>query len=65
MNYDGHMVFVDAIHCITLCTDVAHRVQILKIAYRSSLKSREMSWMRNGEEVGLYISKSNVWVFMW
>jgi hypothetical protein len=32
-------------------------VQILKIAYGTSWKSRKRSWIRTGEEVGLYKSK--------
>jgi len=65
MNDNWHGAYNHASNCITLCTDLVHMVQILKIAYGRSWKSRRMSWMRNAEEGGLNISKSRVQIYMW
>jgi len=61
---DHHAAYNHAANCITLSTDPVHMVEILKIAYGISSKSWGMSWMRKGEEVGLYISKASVRIFM-
>jgi len=57
MNDDRHAAYDHTANCITLCPDLEHMVDILKIAYGRSWKSRRMSSMRTGEEVGLNISK--------
>ena len=64
MNDNHHAAYDDASNCITLCTDLVHMVQKLKIAYGRSWKSRRMSWMRKGEEVRLNISKTSVQICM-
>jgi len=64
MNDDCRAAYDYAAHYITLCTDPVHMVEILKIAYGMSWKSRRMSWMRKGEEVGLNISKTSVRIYM-
>jgi len=58
MNDNRHAAFIPASNSITLYSDLVHMVKILKVAYSRSWKSRRRSWMRNGEEVGLNISKS-------
>jgi len=64
MNDDHHGAYYDASHCITLCTDLVHMVKILKIAYGKSWESLRMSRMRNGEELGLTMSKTSVPIYM-
>jgi len=64
MNDDRHGACDHASNCITLCTDLVHMVEILKIPYVRSWKSRRMSWMRKGEEVELNISKTSVRIYM-
>ena len=64
MNDDRHAAYNHAFLCITLCTDLAHMVEMLKIDYGRSWESRRMSWLRKGEEVGRKISKTNVWIYM-
>jgi len=64
MNDDHHAAFDHASLCITLCTDLVHMVEILKIAYGWSWKSLRMSWMRKGEEVGLKISTTVEPIYM-
>jgi len=60
LNDDCHTEYNHASNLITLCTDLVHMVEMLKIAYCRSWKSRRMSWMRKGEEVGLNILKTRV-----
>jgi len=55
INDDRHAAFIHASTCITLCTDLVHMVEILKIAYGRSWKLRRKSWMNNGQEIGLKI----------
>jgi len=59
-----HALFVHASNCITHCTDLVHMVEILKIVYGRSWKSREMSLMRKAEEVGKYILITSVRIYM-
>jgi len=56
MNDDCHAAFIYPFNCMTGGTNLVHMVKILKITYSSSWKSRKISWMKNGKEVGLYIS---------
>ena len=62
MNDDRHAAYDHASNCITLCTDLVHMVEMLKIAYGRSCKSWRMSWMKKGEGVGLNILKTSVWI---
>jgi len=48
MNDDRHAEYYQAANCITLCTDLVHMVEILKIAYGRSCKSWILSLMRQG-----------------
>jgi hypothetical protein len=49
---------------MTLHTDLVHMVQIFEIAYSRSRKSRRWSWIRNGEEVELYLPKTSEMIYM-
>ena len=53
MNDNHHAAFIHSSNCTTLCTDLVHMIEILKIAYGRSGKLSWRSSMRNGEEVGL------------
>ena len=64
MNDDHHAAYDHAANGITLCADLVHMVEMLKIAYGRSCKSRRMKWMRMGEEVGRHISKTSVQSYM-
>ena len=59
LNYNPHAQFIHLSNCITLRTDVVHMVEILEIACGMSRKSRWRSWIRNGEEVELYLPKTS------
>jgi len=62
---DSHQAAsIHAANYITLCSDLMHMVEKLKIAYGTSWKPRRMSCMRNGEDVGLKISTPNAGLFM-
>jgi len=39
-------------------------VEIIEIAYGTSWKSRRRSWIRNGEEVVLYLPKTSEMFYM-
>jgi hypothetical protein len=39
-------------------------VEIFEIACGTSWKSRRMSWIRNGEEVELYLPKTSEMIYM-
>jgi len=60
MNNKYRAAFPHASNWITVCTDLGHIVEVLKIHHGMSWDWRRMSWMRNAEEVGLYISKTGV-----
>jgi hypothetical protein len=64
MNDSCHAAVIHASNCITLRSDMLHMVGILKIAGGISWKLRKMSWIRNGEEVGLHMSESSRCNFM-
>jgi len=51
---DHHAASIHASNCITLHTDLVHMVEIDKIAYSTSWRSRRRSRIRDGEKVGLY-----------
>ena len=64
MNDDCDAAYNHASNCTTRCTDLVHIDEMLKIAYGRSWKLRRISWMGNGEEVGLKISKNSVQIYM-
>jgi hypothetical protein len=64
MNGRRYPALVHAANCITVHSDLLHMVEIFKIAYGTSWKSRKMGWKRKGQEVGLYMSKISYWVCM-
>jgi len=59
MNGSRHAASMYAAHCITLPSELLHMVEILKIPFGMSWKSRKTSWKKKGQEVGLYMSKIN------
>jgi len=54
LNDDCHAAFIHAFNCMMFRTDLVHVGKGLKIAYDRSWKSRRRSWMRTGEQVGIY-----------
>jgi len=64
LNDDRHATFIHVSNCITLCTDLVHMVEIFDIAYGMSWKSRRRSWIRNGEEVELYLPQPSQLFYM-
>jgi len=64
MNDSHQAAIIHAAKNITLCSDLLHMVQIFKIAYSMSWKWRRMSSIRNGEDIGLYISNTSGWIVM-
>jgi hypothetical protein len=64
LNDNRHGAFIHGSNCITLPTDLVYTVQIFEIAYGRSWKSRRRSWLRNGEEVKLYLPKTNEMLYM-
>jgi len=64
MNDNRHAACDHAAKCICVCTDLVRMVENVKIAYGRSWKSPRMSWMRNGDDVGLNISKTSVRIYM-
>jgi hypothetical protein len=63
-EHNRHATFIHVSSCITLHTDLGHIVQILEIAYGGLWKSRRRSWIRNGEEVELYLAKTSEMIYM-
>jgi hypothetical protein len=64
LNDDHHATFIPVSHCITLRTDLMHRVEIFAIAYGTSRKSRRRRSIRNGKEVEQYLSKTSKMFYM-
>jgi len=64
MDDDCHGAYDHAFNFISLCTDLEHMVEILKIAYGRSSNSPRMNWITNGEELGLNISKTSGRIYM-
>jgi hypothetical protein len=64
LNDDRHAIFIHVSNCITLHTDLLHRVEIIEIAYGMSWKSRSRSWIRIGEEVKLCFPKTSEMIYM-
>ena len=64
LNDNCHAVFIHVFNCITLYTDLVHMVEIFEIARGTSWKSRRRSWIRNGEEVKLYLPKTSEMIYM-
>jgi len=65
MNEPRHAAFIHTSNCTTLRSDLVHKVEIMKIAYGRSWKSRRSCWIRKGEEVGVYSSRISGWIYMW
>jgi hypothetical protein len=64
LNDNCHAAFIQVSNCITLHTDLVHMVEILENACGTSRNSRRRSWIRNGEEVELYLPKTSEMMYM-
>jgi hypothetical protein len=64
LNNNRHVEFINVTNCITCRTDLVHMVGIFKIACGMSWKLRSRSWIRNGEEVELYLLKTSEMIYM-
>jgi len=51
-------------NCITHCRDLVDMVEIFEIACGTTWKLRRRSWIRNGEEVELYMRKTSEMIYM-
>jgi len=59
-----HAQFIHVSNCITHRTDLVHKVEIFEIACGTSWKLRRRRWIRNGEEVELYLLKTSEIFYM-
>jgi len=64
MNDSCYAALIYASYFITLHWDLRDMVDIVKIVYCWSLKSRRQSLIRKGDEVGLYIWDNVIWIYM-
>lgn len=64
MNDDGQAAFIHALNCTARRSDLVHMLGILKVSHARSWKSMRSRWMRNGEGLRLYESKSSEWMYM-
>jgi hypothetical protein len=64
MNDNRHAEFIPVSNCITHRTDLVHMINIFEIACCTSWKLRKRSWIRNGEEVELYLLKTSEMIYM-
>jgi hypothetical protein len=64
LNDNCHTVFIHVSNCITPRTDLVPMVEIVEIACGTSWKLRRWSWIRNGDEVELYLSKTSEMIYM-
>jgi len=61
---DCYAASIHSSNCITLLTDLVLTVEIFDIAYGTSWNVRRRSWMRQGEEVELYLPKLSKEIYM-
>jgi len=64
LNDNCHAILMHVSNCITLHTDLVHMVEIFEIGCGTSWKSRRRCWIRNGEEVELYLPKTSEMIYM-
>jgi hypothetical protein len=64
LNDDRRATFIHVSNCISLRTDLVHMVEIFEIAYGTSCESRRRSWIRDGEEIELYLPKTSELFYM-
>jgi hypothetical protein len=64
MNDHHHIAFIHTFNYIVLRSDWVQVVIIVKIAYSRSWKSRRSYWIWESEQVGLYLWKISVWIYM-
>jgi hypothetical protein len=64
LNDNRHAVFIHVFTCVSLRTELVHMVKIFVIVCGKSWKSRRRSWIRNGEEVKLYMTKTSEMIDM-
>jgi len=63
MNASRHAALVHAANCITLRSDLLHKVENLKSAYGTSWKLRKTSWKKIGQDIG-FIENTGVSTFL-
>ena len=64
LNDNRHAEFIHLSNFITRRTDLVHMVEIFEIDCGMSWKLRKRSWIRNGEEVKLYLLKTSEMIYM-
>jgi hypothetical protein len=64
MNDNRHPAFIHIYNCITLRKDLVHMAEIFEIACGTSWKLRRKSWIRNGDEIELYLPKTGEMIYM-
>jgi len=64
LNDNRHAKFIHLSNCITLRTYMANIVEIFEMASGMSWKLRRDSWIRNREEVELYLPKTSEMISM-
>jgi len=64
LNKNRHAEFNHLSNCITCHRDLVHMVAIFEIACCTLWKLRRRSWIRNGEEVELYLLKTGEMIYM-
>jgi hypothetical protein len=64
MNNSLHVASIHASNNRIIRSDLLHIVRSLKVAYGTLWKLRRMIWIRNVEEIGLYISETSGWNFI-
>jgi len=64
LNDSRHAMFIHVSNWLTLRTGLVHMVETFEIACGTSWKSRRRSWIRNGEELELYLPKTSEIIHM-
>jgi len=64
VNDHCHVASIHASSCTSLCSDNLRMVQTIIMTYNLSWKLRWFSFIRNGEDVGLYISETSGWYIL-
>jgi len=58
------VALIDASNYVNFRTNLVHMVAIFEMAYGMPWKSRRRSWIKNAEEVELYLSKTSEMIYM-
>ena len=64
LNNNRHAEFIHVSNCITRRTDLVHLVETFELACGTWWELRRRSWIRNGEEVELYLLKTSEMIYM-